>query len=342
MKDIKKEDLELLYDMEKNNYKMEVTIQELDERISKLGIPLHIEKPNLLKYSKSLKIKDFTSVFSIIGPIICFIITLTTGVGTLSSMGFLEQVVVIIFAAIFSVVIGIPVGALVGTIICFIANSLKTSYNNKKLEQAYKREYILYENKVKKDKLRLSNEEKEIQVLEYNIERLRRKQSVSFEKLNSFYNTVGIDENYRNLIPIGYMYDFIRLGISTKLEGADGLYYLIRKELRYDQIQASLNKIITLLEKIVDQNSMIYHELKEINDSCKIIAENTCQIAKNTSNILKNSESIKSELEKHNELLNNIEKNSEINNYLAERTRKEIYYQNYLENKLNDRVTVIE
>lgn len=92
--------------------------------------------------------------------------------------------------------------------------------------------------------------------------------------LSQLYESAGIGADYRKLIPMRYMANFFNLGISRKLEGTDGLYYLVRQELRADQFNASLQEISSKMDTIISKQSEIYQELLHIEEqNRKIIRE---------------------------------------------------------------------
>lgn len=93
------------------------------------------------------------------------------------------------------------------------------------------------------------------------------------ETLRKMYDAVGIDADYRRLIPMRYIANFFSLGIARKFDGTDGLYYLVRKELRADQFHASLQDISEKLDTIVSKQSEVYRELAEINQSTRAMCQ---------------------------------------------------------------------
>ena len=127
---------------------------------------------------------------------------------------------------------------------------------------------------------------------------------------------VGIDEKYRNIVPIGYMNEFLRLGIAARLEGADGLYYLIMKELRWEQLQLSLEDLSTKLETVIDNQKSIYYELSDINCRCSEMVQLAYQQADMAA--------------RRQQTLENIERNTACAAYNTERAAKEATYQNEL------------
>ncbi|MBQ7574619.1 MAG: hypothetical protein IJT23_10220 [Clostridia bacterium] len=107
-----------------------------------------------------------------------------------------------------------------------------------------------------------------------------------------------------------FAHEFIRLGISRQLEGAQGLYYLIRKELRMDQMQRSLDDISRKLDEIIDNQREIYGEIVKMNNKCENMIQATLKMSKN---------------------LNNIEQNTAISAYNSERILKEEEYQTFFQ-----------
>lgn len=88
-------------------------------------------------------------------------------------------------------------------------------------------------------------------------------------QLRDLYDRIGMPADYRKLITMRYMADFFNQGISRKLEGTDGLYYLVRKELRADQFNASLQDISTKLDKILSNQTQLYRDLVRMNQENK-------------------------------------------------------------------------
>ncbi len=301
MNEKKKEDLELLYDMEKNDYMMGQMIKEIDTTIDTLGKEKKIEKHI---FTGDYFSKAFFG--GIIGGIIgAFWLAILKGF-----LGFL-----------LGAVLGFIIGAIMGAIV---------EHNNISTIQG--KANARYAKEVEEDKQRVKAELREITFLRNQKNDIIEQKSASRRNLADFYVKIGIDRDYRQLIAVGYMYDFMRLGIATKLEGADGLYYLIRKELRYDQLQATMDEISAKLDTLIDQNSLIYSELKKIDRKCSDIVKNTAEIAFNTAKIASNTTNINSQVQKNNETLEKLAKSSAINNYITERIRREQRYQHYLTN----------
>lgn len=112
------------------------------------------------------------------------------------------------------------------------------------------------------------------------------------------------------------MNEFLSLHITDKLEGSDGLYYLIRKELKFEVLNVTLKEISNKLDSIIDQESQLYSVLTGINNKCDRLVTNT-----------QNSIALSI---RNNELSEQTARNTEIAAYNTERSAKELEYQSML------------
>lgn len=333
-----KNGIAILYDMELNNYMLNRAINDLNQRISRLGIKKKIEKPTRntivltdeegrkhgsISYVKRHKFNfddviDSGGLLSIVAGIIGAVYGIIDTI--ISEEGIFDRVVGgivmgIIYALIFAV-IGFVGSCIVFFVKYFIASKKDTKSAEMDVEKALADEEVRYHNDVLLDDLRVNEELQLRNILIKERDMLKRKQLDSLQKLYGFYNKMGIDSKYRNIIPIGYMNEFARLGIATKLEGSDGLYYLVRQELRNDQFQYSLDEISRKLDKIISNQHVLYSELLGIESKCdRIISETTksAQLAV-----------------KNNQLLDTAVQNSSVAAYNSERIARELEFQNFM------------
>lgn len=295
--------ISILYDMEANNYQMTVAISRLNRGIARLGEANKFYKPRLKE--NTVHVSDYAISMGIGGAILGAIIGLI--VGFVVGNGFFNTV-----NKIFEYVIKIGLsGGIAGTIIGVVLGSTAFNHEDERLNNEFQKSQKVYEKNVAGDKRRVQAELRLQKELISQRDLLETRLYDAQDTLDDFYDTIGIDQNYRNIIPIGYMYDYIRLGIATKLEGTDGLNYLIRQELRQDQMQYTLNEILQKLDAIIDNQSNLYGELQQIRksgealvqmtvESVKIAAQNKqklAEISEQTSIVAYNSERIKKELE---------------------------------------------
>ncbi len=327
MVDLKlKESIRIIYDMELNNYIMNRAIDRLNHNIQKLGNKKKISLRNIdkkdLVYDKyvlsSLYKPEYESSLIIIPALLCGVIAAGIGAATgfnsendLISGAYSGFIDLVIFG-----ILGIIIGIVIGKVITY---AIDTSYDKeqKSLSEAIsKKQNELYLIDIAEDEKRVARELKEKELIVQQRDTLIKKKKESTEKLKKYYDLVEIDEKYRNIIPMGYMNEFVRLGIATKLEGVDGLYYLIRKELKNDQFQYSLNEISNKLDTLIDNTKEIYADLIQMNSKCDKLIKS-----------VENSAKLYAD---GNVKLNEIAENTSITAYTVQRINEESQFAEYM------------
>lgn len=304
-----KKKISVLYDMELNNYLMNEMISRLEDRIDSLGKKRNIAAPQKAGKDSDLLIGSMGTgalIFAIIGAVWGLIYNFVF------EEGFFSKVLGFFFYPFTCGAAGVFIGGVLGLIVGLIL----LHFDKKEIEKAYKKECFEHSEALKKDSLRVEHEKREKEILIQQRDLLIKRKSEATIKLKSFYSLSGIDSHYRNLVPIGYMNEFIRLGISNHLEGADGLYYLVRKELRADRFQCSLDEISYKLDDIIDRQREIYGELRNINQRCDYLIDQTNKSARLAA--------------QNNSLLNDAVAQTRITAYNTERIAKETEFQNYM------------
>ncbi len=212
--------------------------------------------------------------------------------------------------------LGALAGGVVGGLIGIPFGIRKTKKVRAALDEQYKEKLKKYRTICSEEDIRIKTElrQKEELIKQKNLLIQRRQESEN--KLRSFYNYMGIDEDFRNFVPIGYMNEFLRLGVSNKLEGTDGLYYLTLQELRHDQMNYKLETICTKLDEIIDKEHQIYAELLRLNDTCNAIVRQTVEITKRQA--------------RSNEIGERIAANTELTAYYAQRIACEDTFQSFM------------
>ena len=293
--------LAMLYDMEMNNYYMARTVEKLNEEIQKLAIKKTFAIPQK-RYMRSTTDEGLT-VCLIVSIIIAFAVFFV----------YEDNSGKFLLALFFGALSAIPSFL----ISCFFYYLTTKSSNDRQTEIIYEKEFEEYNNNIRLDNLRIEKEITEKNFIINQRDALVKRKAEATKKLNEFYSVFNIAEEFRNLLPLGYMYEFARLGISTKLEGVDGLYYLVHKELRADYFQLSLNEISRKLDSIIDNQRNISVELRALNEKCDTVIEQTKKEAEISA--------------KNNELLEQAVKNTEISKYNTERIKKELEYQTFID-----------
>lgn len=304
-----KKKISVLYDMELNNYLMNEMISRLDEKIDSLG-----KKKNFSAPQKARGDKELIGACVLTVGIICGVIGAILGeiYNFKADEGLLDLILGFVLYPIFWGAAGAGIGMILG----LIAGLISYAKEKKEIEKDYEEDCNKLDRAMEKDAVRVKNEKKEKEILIKQRDLLIKRKNEATIKLKSFYSLSGIDSHYRNLVPIGYMNEFIRLGISNHLEGADGLYYLVRQELRADQFQYTLDEISYKLDDIIDSQREIYGELRNINRRCDYLIDQTNKSVRLAA--------------QNNSLLNDAVAQTRITAYNTERIAKETEFQNYM------------
>ena len=312
------EGISILYDMEKNNYMMTRAIASLDERIHSLGYKRKIYAPTKKKTEGFFGILETVwssgGVGILVGSIIGFIVGVITLFGEDTDIFgkiIFGPFIVGIFGVVGAVIGGVVVG--IGGLIFSVQKEVKDKQNS---EAQYSRNYEDYQRKLRIDKARVEAELREKKILINERDSLILRLQEAKCNLVKFYNIVGIDEKFRNLLPMAYMNELVRLGISNKLDGVDGLYYLTRQELKDYQMMCTLENISEKLDTIIENQRDIKNELRQVNITCDNML----------SQAVRNAE----ELARGNAIREQIANNTAITAYNSQRILQEERYQSFL------------
>ena len=256
--------LSALYDVECQNYQTTRLIEGIDEEISRLAIPKKLVNEAKPEYCgpKEPELSDFFNK-KMQGD--------AAGVSVLTFFG------IVLFGDVERrFLCAFLVAPLFGVLFSFLLAALKYFFAYRGYEKNNAREYEKwvarnnaaterYQAALDKESQRMTAEISVREALMGQRNELSSHLRDSKERLNVMYGSVGIGGDYRRLIPMRYMANFYELGISRKLEGTDGLYYLVRQELRADQFTANLAEISNHLQKLISSQTEIYHEICDMN-----------------------------------------------------------------------------
>lgn len=306
--------IDILFEMEKNIYlsgrlwgELGNVIENMDFS-TKLSPPKKPEMPEpIVGESHDHYIANVAKVGAVAGVLFGFFSGCSSAGDGLFEMilgGF--DAICYSFAGFF---IGGIVGGIIGGIAMFIAwllsrpgvksaNEMQMREYEKKCEK-YKKQCEFYKYQLSEESKWIERQQKKKQALVELRKKISDDYFKSKKRLEEMYNIFGIDKRFRNIVPIGYMQEFSELGISRQLEGTNGLYYLIMQELRWDQMQYTLEEISSKLSKIINQNRKIYSVLCSIEGEISSVSKTISNIEKRTC--------------EQTELLNEINKNEIIN-----------------------------
>lgn len=268
----------ILFEMEKNIYMSRLLYHNLENVIngmdfnSQLKPPSRPKPPQILVFEKSSN-NDIPSFF-IFGTIIWGIaFAIFTGITLSMVAGFWLGIL----------------AAIIGLMILYWFNEHRDKeeieeINFKRQRQyeneceRYKKEYEGYLVKVEKEKKEISIRLNKKEALIIYQRKIKENYQKSKEHIEELYDLMKIDKRFRNIVPMGYMQEFSELGISTQLEGPNGLYYLILQELRWDQMQYTVEEISRNLRSLINQNRKIYSVLCSIESEIASVARDICSI----------------------------------------------------------------
>lgn len=285
----------ILYDMELNNYLITRAIQKINAQIAPLGL----EKNHTPPKKKQSKV----SFWNIFGAIALNAVTIGVVLGAVAgvlSMFFggnlisyiLWPIAVPLFAA-YGGLTGLAAAIIIAAVIKIISRSIK----RKKNDAIYQNEYAEYQEKVLADKQRLEAEFTQKQTLTEQLKELKEKLEISEKLLLEFYEISELSIEFRHIIPVGYMYEYAKLGAAN---GLDGLCDLVRNDIKNN---AAFNALSDTVDDHSAQQREIHRELRRSNGECDMMVNTEYTAA---------------------------EQNEKISEYISERIVKEAEYQSYM------------
>ena len=178
-----------------------------------------------------------------------------------------------ILIMIVTFIIMLPLILVVGIIRIMTENG-RNEKINRKHKAVYDREYEVYERQLATYNRACENAESYCRRTDEKINELaQQKKSLEDDleqtrkKLAEFYDAMEINEKFRGLVPMSYMSEYVNLGIATKLEGADGLYYLIRKELQDAEfVYTVTSKLDALIGGIESSHKALRKEIDDMKE----------------------------------------------------------------------------
>lgn len=306
--------IQTIYNMEQNIYLMQNVLNDLDGQISRLGKQEHFSEPETRTVYADFdnyigKSAGASVLIAFIISIINIFIKLEKAGGALSGAKFSALGSGLVFG-FWCFVIAIAIGLIIGSIITFAKKSEQQDRAKRKYERAYKN----YLEKIDNDTARVNAELAEKRILIAKRNMLKQKMSESSRLLYDMYLKSGIDKNYWGIIPIGYMNEFLRLKITDHLGDTDGLYYLVKREIKTDILQYTVDEINSKLDTIIDNQSRIYSDLLDMKNKGDRLIRETVR---------------KAEIEsKNNRTLKKIECNTALDAYYSQQAQAELKYMN--------------
>ncbi|MBQ6931474.1 MAG: hypothetical protein IJN38_05020 [Clostridia bacterium] len=107
--------------------------------------------------------------------------------------------------------------------------------------------------------------------------------------LEDLYSQNVLPECYRNFVAVATMYQYIVTGRCACVKGHGGIYDTYEKDLRMNLIITNLQRINEKLDRIIENQNMLYRQMREANENLSLINKELKDISEKTSNIERSS-----------------------------------------------------
>ena len=114
---------------------------------------------------------------------------------------------------------------------------------------------------------------------------------------NTLYGYDVIFSKYRNVVALSTFYEYLAAGRCETLEGTTGAYNLYENEYRANLIITQLDKVIDSLEKIKENQYLLYTSMQYIGSQLNDLNMTTSAVLSSVRKIEKNTEEIVSSLD---------------------------------------------
>lgn len=159
------------------------------------------------------------------------------------------------------------------------------------------------------------------QVAESYCQQVQKALATSHENLERMYAYNVIFPKYRNYVMVSSIYEYLCAGRCTTLEGHEGAYNILELEIRLDRIITQLDAILRDLNAIRANQYTLYSCLQETNQKIDALMQEESRISEAMQSLGAQSHEI-------NRQLGELQRSSELANYLAECNQRELHYMN--------------
>lgn len=269
-----KEYVKRVYQLEKTLYNQNSFYQTLNQKRNDL-INMK-DKPMLQK--ASLDISDRGGSCILLGVILGLLIGVFAGLFYSPSNETWDELVSIIK---YGIIMGLVFG-LVAFILVLIVSASSTAMKNQTISQ--KNDEIIAINYYNRNKANW-----QIQMLEREMNVISATYKETSDVLQMYYSKNIIYKKYRNLIAVSSIYEYLESGRCSSLEGHEGAYNIFENEIRQNIIINRLDEVIRCLNKIADNQYMLYSAIQESNKKISRLSDEFSRMADNLSAIENNT-----------------------------------------------------
>ena len=316
--------LSIVVDLEKNVYLQEQLIENIRQKISRLGIPNQLIQPVEPTPPKGpfIGIYLLCILASVVAAfILCMLVALfpsILGIGIPDMIMFIIMAIVAVVLSIFS---------------CWGVSDPDKRELYKKSAAKYERDLVDYQNARLKDEVRVRLENQKKEVFQESLRQLEMQNRSTKNFLEDVYSLDVIYKKYRTFPQVCSLYEYIRSGRCTTLKeekgfASGGAYNLLEQENLQKTIILHLDKILQSLNKIQANQCILYNAIQEGNQKLNDILSGISQISDRITHATEDRAD-----------LDAIQKNSALIAYNTERIEKELSYMNrmnYFAGKYDD------
>ena len=144
--------------------------------------------------------------------------------------------------------------------------------------EAYNRNLSYYNQNIYNDEIRVQTENRQIQAINSAVNLLLKKYAETEAVLKELYDHSPITSTYRHIIPVGYMNELLKLRVCNRLDGKDGLNYIVRSELSNRQIVADTDDVISDFDTLISSKMHMYFDIKDRFGDAKSISDETIRL----------------------------------------------------------------
>lgn len=320
--------IQILYDMELNRFFISRCISKVKDRAALLNTTKKLyQKPTMPEEPKKEeceKNKFFELSYFVDQPVVRLLIGLV--VGALIGLGvcliryllgyqdnILATTVLFALCGIGVTMILIPLYMVIDFFVASIRypdQDYNLKYDNYKEElKVYNTSLNDYIAHNQREEERVKREALEKKRLDDALTRLQELLKLTDRSLERYYEAVNVFPNYRYIVAIGYMFEFVSIGITDKLEGVDGLYYLIMNELKPYQIELSADDILKDIDSHVGKQRSVYYEiLEKEKESDALVRKCFIESGKNKGDFDRYLNSVKASISKYDAFMKDYSK----------------------------------
>lgn len=199
-----------------------------------------------------------------------------------------------------------------------------------------------YQQNIANDEKRVRLENKQKELLQREIDRLKLDMRDSEQRLAQIYAKNIVFPKYQNLVAISSLYEYVCAGRCSSLEGHEGAYNIYESEVHLDRIVTKLDQVIAHLDAIRNNQFVLFTAVQEINQQCERILQSVQDISQKSRHILEAAwdvsdnivlqmDSINGQTDHISMQLQELEKTSALNAYHTERNQRELAYMNRMD-----------